>query len=54
MTVLRKTIRRLGARRDAGHCRTVGKTGQHVEKVFSGRRYVVLKPGRSMARWKGS
>ena len=47
---MRKAIRRLGARRGAGHGGTVGKTGQHVEKAFGGRRYIVSRLGRLMAR----
>ena len=53
LTVLRKTIRRLGAKRGVGCCGTIGNTCQHVESAFSGRRYVVSTLGRLKTRWKG-
>ena len=36
---------------DRNRRKTVGKTCQRVEGAFSGRRYVVLKLQRPMARW---
>ena len=53
MTILRKEICRLGARRGEGRGGTVGKPGQRIERALSGQRYVVSKLGRLKTRWKG-